>query len=451
MKERIDLLQGNIISTLFKLALPIMGTSLIQMAYNMTDMIWIGRIGSTAVTAIGTAGMYLWVAEGIAIIPKIGGQVRVAHALGANHLKSARDLVVTVLKLTMLLALTYSLILWIFNRQLIGFFNLNTAEVIANGENYLKIVAFGIVFTFLNYVMTGLLTASGDSKTPFKINTVGLVFNIILDPLLIFGIGFFPSLKVEGAAIATVLAQVVVTGLYVRHIYYDKYLFENINLRTKFRLNEAVYIAKVGFPAAMQTIAFSCIAMYISRFVATFGDDAIAVQRIGSQIESVSWMTAEGFAMAINTFIAQNYGAKNFQRATKGYTEALKLMSAWGFLTTSLLFWGANVIFYFFLPDLSLLAMGSSYLKILGLSQLFMCVEIMTSGAFAGFGNTTIPSFVGITLTFARIPGVMILTRFLGSIDGVWWAITISSILKGVILLIIFKFFVAKINKKALN
>ena len=85
--QKVDLLEGSIVRSLTSLALPIMATSLIQMAYNMTDMIWIGRVSANAVAAVGAAGMYLWLANGLAMIPRLGGQVKVAHELGAQNIE----------------------------------------------------------------------------------------------------------------------------------------------------------------------------------------------------------------------------------------------------------------------------------------------------------------------------------------------------------------------------
>ena len=87
--QRVDLLEGSIVRSLTKLSLPIMATALIQMAYNMTDMIWIGRVSADAVAAVGAAGMYLWLANGLAMIPRLGGQVKVAHELGARNPRRA--------------------------------------------------------------------------------------------------------------------------------------------------------------------------------------------------------------------------------------------------------------------------------------------------------------------------------------------------------------------------
>lgn len=93
MQKKIDLVNGPVLSSLTRLAIPIMATSLIQMAYNMTDMIWIGRIGSSAVASVGAAGMYMWLSNGLAVLAKMGGQVNVGHALGADDKEKAAEYV----------------------------------------------------------------------------------------------------------------------------------------------------------------------------------------------------------------------------------------------------------------------------------------------------------------------------------------------------------------------
>ena len=173
--------------------------------------------------------------------------------------------------------------------------------------------------------------------------------------------------------------------------------------------------------------------MVIARFIAGWGDAAVAVQKVGSQIESISWMSAEGYAAALNSFVAQNHGAHNAQRIRKGYRLSMRLMISWGILCNLILLLFPQFIFQIFINESKVIWMGVDYLRILGFSQLFMCMEITTAGAFNGLGRTLPPSIISVTLTAARIPLAMLLGNGLG-LNGVWWAITISSIFKGVLL-----------------
>lgn len=447
MNTRVNLLSGNILSSLTRLALPIMTASLIQMAYNLTDMIWIGRVGSGAVAAVGAAGMYMWLSNGISTLPRMGGQVMVAQSLGTDSRESASAYAKNALQLGVMMAAVYGLILLVFNRPLIGLFQLHGQPVIADACVYLKIVGGGVVFSIPNQILTGLITATGNSRTPLAATTAGLVLNILLDPLLIFGFGPIPPMGVGGAAAATVLAQALVTGMFCLHIRRDDYLFAGIHFFSKPQGPYLKTIVRIGYPAAAQGMMFTAISMVIARLIAGFGDGAVAVQKVGSQIESIAWMSADGFSAALNSFVAQNFGAGNAQRARKGYLTALRTAVVWGIFCTLLLVFLPRPIFRIFIQEDKVLPLGVSYLIILGYSQILSCVEIITGGAFSGFSKTVPPAVVGILFTAARIPMARILSGTALGLDGVWWAITISSNLKGSILLIWMMLFLRRQRK----
>ncbi|MEG0952705.1 MAG: MATE family efflux transporter, partial [Niameybacter sp.] len=171
------------------------------------------------------------------------------------------------------------------------------------------------------------------------------------------------------------------------------------------------------------------------RIIAVFGPVPIAVQKVGSQIEAISWMTAGGLSTALGTFTGQNYGAGKYDRIEKGYRVTMGLSIVLGLFATILLVGFGRGLFSIFIPEADAIAGGEVYLRILGYSQLFMCMEITTTGLFNGLGRTYIPSVMSIILTGARIPMAYILSQpnVLG-IDGVWWSITISSVVKGLVI-----------------
>ena len=444
-EKRIDLLNGNIAGALFWLSLPIMGTQFIEMAYNLFDTMWVGQLGNQAVTAVGVAGSFMWLGSGLAMIPQIGGQVMTGQSIGEGNMMKAKRFARTAIQLMLLLMAAYSLICIVFRHQLISFFRLHDPDTAAFAASYLSLVSLGHIVMGFNYVMQGILTAAGDSKTPFKYNATGAILNIVLDPVLIFGIGPFPELGVNGAAIATVFSELVVTVLFARFIRRDDYLFEDFTLFGRFEHKEAVRIVKLGAPPAIFNIGYAFISMVISRIIVTFGDAAVAIQRIGGQIESVTWMTCEGFSYAMNAFTSQNYGAENYDRVRKGFRTGTGMVTIFGVLATALLVLGAAPIFSIFIHEPDVIAGGANYLRIVGLSQLFMGYELATSGAFNGLGQTKLPAAVGLILTVARIPMCYLLMPSLG-INGVWWAISLSSIMKGILLNILFIYRLKKIQ-----
>ncbi len=434
MKTRINLLEGKILPALSALALPIMATSLIQMAYNLIDMIWIGKIGASAVASVGAAGMFMWLSNGLATLAKMGGQIKVGHALGAQKKEDATSYAQSSIQMGIVFAIGFGILSVVFADEMIGFFQLNSAQVIQDAKLYLMITCGLVIFSFMNQIFTGILTAMGNSRTSFIATGIGLVLNIVLDPLFIFGFGAIPPMGVAGAAIATVLAQLVVMLLFLYTILRDTVLFCDVHILHSYSSQHTREIFRIGLPSAVQSMLFSGISMVIARLIAGWGDAAVAVQKVGSQIESISWMTAEGYAAALNSFVAQNHGAKNTDRIREGYRLSMIVMLSWGVFCSFVLIVFPQLIFQVFIQEAEVLPMGVDYLRILGVSQLFMCMEITTAGAFSGLGKTLPPSIVSITLTGARIPMAILLGRWLG-LNGVWWAITISSIGKGIVLL----------------
>ena len=124
MKKRVDLVSGNIIGTLITLSLPILGTSFIQMAYNLVDMIWIGKAGSAAVAAIGTAGFFSWFGNSLVLITKTGAEVGVSQSIGKNDECERNSYIYSSITLALIMAIVYTVILILFKKELIGFFNL---------------------------------------------------------------------------------------------------------------------------------------------------------------------------------------------------------------------------------------------------------------------------------------------------------------------------------------
>ncbi|MCH4886799.1 MATE family efflux transporter [Acidaminobacter sp. JC074] len=450
MNNKNDLTKDRIFTSILFLALPIMGTSFVQMAYNLIDMIWIGKLGSSSTAAVGTAGFYMWFSMGIIFLCRIGAEVLVAQSVGRKDLDATKETVQNVLQMTLFSSLFFMIIVLLFKDQMIAFFDIKEAHVVEMAVSYLGIVALGFVFTFLNPIFTAIFNGYGKSGVPFAINTIGLVFNIIFDPLLIFGLGPFPALGVKGAAIATVTAQMIVTLVFIFYIRRNKdiHMFEGLHIFNKPNKDRVLRILKIGLPAGLQSMLFTIFAMIIARIIADWGAVAIAVQKVGSQIESVSWMTASGFSTATSTFVGQNYGAGKYDRIKYGYRISLIIMTVIGLMTTFGLIYFAEPLFRIFINEEVALKEGVIYLQILGVSQLFMCIEIVTNGAFNGLGKTMYPAVNSTVFNFLRIPLALYLSSTVLSLQGVWWSISISSILKGIVIVSLFIWTLFKVKRE---
>ena len=429
-----NLTKGPILKTLTKLAIPIMASSFLGTLYNITDMAWIGLLGSKAVAGVGVGGMFTWLSQGLAAMARMGGQVQVAQCIGRGERDRAHGFAQAAVQLATLMGMAYAVISLVFTRQMVAFFQLTDPEAQTAALSYTKIACGLIVFSFLTLTMTGLYTAQGDSKTPFLANLIGLVTNMILDPVLILGPGPFPKLGVVGAAIATVTAQAIVMMMMILGVIIQKKenVLKGIRLTAKIPKEYLGGLCRIGIPTAIQGMAYCAISMVLTRMVSAYGAEAVATQRVGGQIESISWNTADGFAAALNAFIAQNYGAGKMERVRKGYRASLWTVGIWGLLISFVFICFPQAIADIFFHEPKAVATAVGYLVIIGFSEAFMCVELTTVGALSGLGRTRLCSIISITFTSARIPLAIILGGLIG-LSGIWWALSITSIIKGII------------------
>ena len=443
-----NLTKGPILKTLTKLAIPIMASSFLGTLYNITDMAWIGLLGAKAVAGVGVGGMFTWLSQGLVSLARMGGQVQVAQHIGRGEREEAHGYAQAAVQMSALLGILFAAVVLILLKPLIGFFKLEDAEALAAAFSYTKIACGLIMFSFLSLTLTGLYTAQGDSKTPFAANLVGLAVNMILDPVLILGPGPFPRLGVTGAAIATVTAQFIVMSILVMRILVTKKenVLKGIQLFEKIPPKYVRGICKIGIPTALQGMAYCMISMVLTRMVSGFGAEAIATQRVGGQIESVSWNTADGFGAALNAFIGQNYGAGKMDRVKKGYRASLITVGVWGLFITLLFVCFPEQISGVFFHEPTAIATAVGYMIIIGYSETFMSVELMTVGALSGLGKTHLCSVISITLTSARIPLAIFLSGTALGLLGIWWALTATSVVKGIVFVMAFYWITARMR-----
>lgn len=433
MNKSLKLTEGPILPVLTRLALPIMASSFLSTAYNLTDMAWVGMLGAKAVAGIGVGGMFVWLSQGLSALCRMGGQVNAGQCLGRDDRESAGEYAVAAVQLVTLFGIFYGLICMLFPDTLLSFFQLEDLATAQFAKVYMRITCGSILFSYLNVTLTGLYTAQGDSRTPLIANTAGLLLNMVLDPVLILGIGFFPRLEVIGAAVATVLAQAVVLLVLILAMKKDNLLRQTSLLR----IPQWRYFRKVlqiGVPTALQSTLYCAFSMVLTRIISPFGEGAIAVQRVGGQIESLTWNTADGFGAAMNAFAAQNHGAGKPERIRKGYNLSAIAMTVWGTVVGAAFILLPKTISSLFFHEAEIIPQSVAYFVILGFCEPFLCLELMAIGAMSGLGRTKECSIISIVLTGMRIPIAWMLSQTGLGVKGVWWALTLTSIAKGIVL-----------------
>ncbi len=446
--KQTKLTEGPIVQTLLKLAVPIMASSFLSTAYNIMDMAWVGLLGSRVVAGIGVGGMYTWFAGGISNLSRMGGQVHAAQSIGKDRKDEAREYARAALQLTIIFGVLYAVLSLLFTHQMVGFFRLHDELAETTAVGYIRITCGLILFSFLNNTLTGLYTAQGDSRTPLRANFFGLALNMFLDPMLILGVGIFPKLGAAGAAVATVASQAVVTIFLLAGMRKkENILFHEQPVIWKLS-GKPIYknIVKTGFPTAVQNCVYCFISMVLSRIVARFGPEGVAVSRVGGQIEAITWNMADGFASAMNAFCGQNYGAKKYDRIREGYHFSLVATFAWGTMVFLAFLFAPKAIAGVFFHEPVAFDIFVKYLMILSICEPFMAVELVTIGSLAGLGKTKLCSIVSVLVTSMRIPIAYFLQAQIG-VNGVWWALTVTSVMKGIIFTIVFEMWIRKHRK----
>ena len=421
------------------MSVPLITASFVHMAYSLTDMIWVGRLGSPSVAAVGAAGFFIWLSNAVALTSKIGAEVTISQSLGREQKEEARQCALQSASLSCMLGLLFAVTVGLLAPQLMALFSFD-ADIARDATAYLRVVSPGIFLLININTYSGIYNGQGNSKTPFKLLATGLLANIILDPLFIFGLGPFPAWGVEGAAVATVASQTIVFLLFAQRLFIKQCALGSLKLFSRVKKAIFLRVLGLGFPASLQSALFAVFSLTLAAMASKWGHVGVAAQSIGGQIEAIQWMTATGFSTALAAFVGQNWGAGNLQRIRQGYIYTLKLAGSISLGAAFLFFFFSKEIYSLFVSDAATIGAGGDYLKILALSQVFSALEVVTAGAFNGCGRTSIPAVIGIVFNALRIPLAYLLIPRLG-MNGIWWSVTLSSILKGIILAIWFYYF----------
>jgi len=451
MKRVFNVTEGPILKKMLMLALPILLTTLSQIAYNLTDIFWIGRVDeigmveTNAVSAVGTVSYLTWFAFGFILIAKIGTSVKVSHAVGRKELQKVNVYAANGLLLAAILGFIFSGLTLIFQRQFLNIFNIDTPQIIEYALMYIPIIGG---FIFIQFIVNGFIAVNeglGQTKINLKILAVGFVFNMILDPILILGF----RLGIQGAAIATVTAQTLT--LFIFYLVYKKlnptlkvFRFKNFNLVA---MKE---IIGIGIPVGIQSMFFTMISIYIARRVFAFGPNVVAGQRIGVQIEQLTWMISSGFQSAITVFVGQNFGAREYKRIKRSIWDISGILVPYALVISLLLIFIPETLLRIFIDDDLSVSYGIRYLQIISISQIPMIIEGIGAGFFNGIGKSYIPSVVGIFGNSLRIPFVIWLTKYLLE-EGIWWSLNISTIFKALLIIIAFIYIISRLDDMKMN
>jgi len=430
-----NITSGPISRTILSLATPVVMAMLMQFALTSTDYYWVGKLGATAQDAVTSAMVVMWTIYALINIISVGVTALVARYVGARDFSRVTYYVKQGMALALWLGTIFTVSGYSLAPQSLKFMDAGPATL-ELAVPYLRVFFLFSFFSLWQDTVYAVFRASGDTRTPTLVGVASVLVNMGLDPILIFGLGPFPTMGVLGASLATgisvLLAAVAITIFMLRGKL-------GYRVERPFALSSSfaamIRITKIGLPIASQQLIFIIVYWFLIKVVHVFGETAAAAMGIGNRMESFSYLTCYGFGVAAATMVGQNLGAGKPDRAGRCAWGATGIAIAITAVTTILFIVFPKYIATVFTGDPEVLAIAVDYLIILGISQTAMAVEIVLEGAFGGAGDTLPPTLVQVPLSLARIPLAYWLALNLGwGINGVWWTLTFTAIAKGAIL-----------------
>lgn len=455
-QQPLHLLEGPILPLLVRFAAPFVMTSLFTTVYTLTDLFWVGQVASgDAVAGIGMIGFVTWMADAIATGVRTGLGVVTAKNYGAGKdEETLAGILSTGFQVASIASIGFFLFAQAMLPAFVHFYGLGPT-ISGVAMRYGRIVFLGMLFKMLHFSYAQAFQSFGDSRSAFWINFCGLLFNVIMDPLLIVGIGPFPALGVEGAAWATTLAQVGVFILFrlaALRIGKQTTFSENplavlqrIRFFSPMKRSVASEMVRIGLPVTLLIGTFCLINLMLSRMLAGIGALAVAITTIGSQLESLNWMTADGFGAALTSMMAQNIGATERggdaqrQRVNTIMRTGIRLMTSIGLAIMLLFLFFGRTIFSLFLPgQADAIAMGGMYLLIFSISEPFIAFESAVTACFNAFGKSLPPAINSVAFNLLRIPLGLLLMQPFGAY-GIWVGMSLTSLGKGLVIALLLR------------
>lgn len=413
---------------IIKMSLPMMVSMLVLATYNVVDSIFVSRISENALTAVSLVFPFQLLINSVAIGTAAGANSLIARKLGAREQAEADTAAVNALFLSVLSGLFFFVFFLLLTPTLVDIFK-PEAEIREYAITYLSWVGIPAIFACVQVMEEKILQATGSTVHSMLIQLVGAIFNLIFDPILIFGLLGFPALGVAGAAIATVGGQMVgmILGAF---LIFNKKCIVRIKLKGFRPSGKAISdIYTVGVPSIFLQMVGSVMNVGINKILIAFTSTAVSVMGVYVKLQSFVFMPVFGLNSGTMPIMGYNYGAKNKKRVT----DALKYGSLYAFCIMVL----GLILFQFCAPLMlelfdaspAMLEIGVPALKTISLCFPMAALGIMFSSLFQAIGNGKLSFFMSaLRQLIVLLPAAFILSRLWG-LSAVWYAFPVAEII----------------------
>lgn len=436
-KPRVDITEGNVLRNVLYMGIPSMIGFGAMTIYGLTDIYWVGRLGTAQVAAITLFGAIAWVLGSTNQIVGTGSVALISRRYGEKDYEATRDVIRQTILLKVMIAAVMAAIGLLIVPKVLEFMNAEP-EARAYAITYANVYFYGLPFMFSSFTVYTALRGVGDAPKAMYIMLTSTALNVILDPIFMFdripvrGLEAVPGLGlgVAGAALATVLSATVAVaiGLYVLAAGKSNI---TVPMWRKFhpRINVMLQILGIGGPAGLNSIMRSMAHWFVTMLVATFGTVVVAAYGLGIRIMELGILFGVGLNLGVSAMVGQNLGANKKDRAHEAVVKATLLVLGITAVLGAFEFAFARQILGFFTQDPDVIATGILLVRLLAAAQIWIAMHITMSAAFWGSGDTWPPTVIaGVVEWGVQIPLILLAIHVLRTTEtGVWWAMFAAS------------------------
>jgi putative MATE family efflux protein len=434
--DREKIAKQSIGRSLVSLAVPAVTSTFFTVVFEIIDMYWIGKLEADSIAALSGASFFIWMTRGVGLAVAAGTIALVSRRTGEKDEDGLLKIVSNAVGSSFVFSL---FIMVVFLPPALGIFKwvkLDPAVAVL-AEDYTSVFLSGLIFVYMMMTVEFIIRGIGDTRTPMKLVGISLLLNAILDPLFIFTFG----MGLKGAAYATILSQCI--GAVLLSLVLLKKIPRLKTLRFSMAAGflrdfwkQFFAIIKIGGPIGISDAGFSFIYLLLSGIISIFGKEPLAAVGISHRLEALPFFICLGFSMAVEPMVGQFLGAGKPENARKSVYLSLKITTGIIFFIVVVYFITAPALYRFFTDDPAIVAHGVDYLRIVVLSEFFLVLEVVLTGAFSGAGDTRPPFLIVFPITFARIPLAYLFAVVFGyGAKAIWAVIGFTTFLKGILLL----------------
>ena len=431
--------------TLISLAVPMAFGIMAILLFAIVDTLYIGRLGAEPLAAMGFIFPINFIVMNITRGLSVGISSTIARAIGEGNQPRVQRLATDGLGLAVLIVTALSLI---GLTQLNTIFSLMGAEgeMLARISDYMIPWCLGVGFLIIPMVAVGALRATGDTKTPAIIMTIAGIINIVLDPLLIFGIGPFPRLELQGAALATVTSWVVAFAASLWILGKRERLIRLPVFDPKHTFNSWKQILHIGIPAAGTNVMEPLSMAVIVRIISKYGEESVAAFGVGGLLGALLLIGIRALALAAAPFVGQNFGAGNYDRIRGALRFGVKFSLIWGGLAFVLLYLLSGIIAPMFNDNKAVIATIVLFLHIIPISYGMYGISTLVNSMFNALGKPLQASLVIILHLFALVLPLAYLGSMVYRLKGIFVGIAVGNAMIGIIAYLMIQKFLVRVE-----